>query len=47
MQAVAIMCNAKKRVSAKQLQRDLEVSYNRVVLGAPHPRSDDYRQLDR
>ena len=27
MLAVAIMCNAKKGVSAKQLQRDLEVSY--------------------
>ena len=27
MFAVAIMCNAKKGVSAKQLQRDLEVSY--------------------
>lgn len=27
MMAVAIICNAKKGVSAKQLQRDLEVSY--------------------
>jgi hypothetical protein len=27
MMAVAVMCNAKKGVSAKQLQRDVEVSY--------------------
>jgi transposase-like protein len=27
MQAVAVMCNARKGVSAKQLQRDIEVSY--------------------